>query len=367
MMSLKPRPEMATTLIADAIPITATTESHVMGRALDQYVTPKVHPDLKNESLQSLRHIRVTGAIRRHPPARIASSERHRPLDFRRPTTTWIDPSRVQLNCFPSQTLVLHYASLLGTYLALRGRDPEIVSVDLPEPGQTARFLLETNLSSIGKADVAIIGDVDYLGGICDGPWNGSGESEHDLFRWKKFTSPKGKVIALVGCVEKIWGEAGEHMIRTISAHSGTTCIIYVAKAGCLSEGYTSNEWIATGDHAYLGEELVTWENPLDAVLSLSNRVVHGAIVTVPTLLCETHEWLRKWSPQTLWVDCEVAYMAKSAVELGIGFGFLHIVSDNLRHMGAEDLTNEESDTVMKKRQKLYEEITRILIALISQ
>jgi hypothetical protein len=219
----------------------------------------------------------------------------------------------------------------------------------------------------MGHADIAIIGDVDYLSSLCSAPWQGGSESEDGLFRWSKFESCSGKVVALVGCVEKIWGDAGGHLIRALRALSGVGCVIYVAKAGSLAKEYSANEMIATGEHAFLGEESIFWESPLETALSASTKVARGSIVTVSTLLCETQQWLHHWNPKVQWVDCEVAYMAKSAVEEGIHFGYLHIISDNLHCMGGEDLSNEESDKVLAKRKILYEDITRIIYCLCNE
>ncbi|KAH8729905.1 hypothetical protein BGZ61DRAFT_447143 [Ilyonectria robusta] len=345
------------------VPIKASPENHVMGCNLEPYVTQKVHQDLLNEAIS---RILVTGAIRRHPPASVAVFEQDRLFDFRRPTTSPIDSTAVQLNCFPNQNLVLHYASLIATYLELCGRNPGIVQLSLPEPAETARYMLESNLQSIGHIDIAIIGDVQYLKELSKGQWQGNGGSEHDIFRWNKFQSPKGKTVALVGCQEKIWGDAGDHLVRTLHAQSNIECVIYIGKAGCLQRGYTPNEWIATGDQAFVENETITWRNPLEMVIKSSTAVAHGSIVTVPTTLCETHEWLGEWSLKALSVDCEVGYIAKAAAELDIAFGFLNIVSDNLYQTGGEDLSNEESHTVISKRERLYKEITKIINSFLS-
>lgn len=99
---------------------------------------------------------------------------------------------------------------------------------------------------------------------------------------------------------------------------------------------------------------------------SNSATVARGSIVTVPTTLCETHEWFGEWSLKALSVDCEVGYIAKAAAELDITFGFLNIISDNLYQTGGEDLSNEDSHTVITKRERLYKEITKIINSFLS-
>lgn len=61
-------------------------------------------------------------------------------------------------------------------------------------------------------------------------------------------------------------------------------------------------------------------------------------------------------------MDCEVSFIAEAAVELGIDFGFLHIVSDTLDEPHEENLSNEESDIIVTKQKGLYEEIVKVLI-----
>ncbi|KAH7322614.1 hypothetical protein B0I35DRAFT_426139 [Stachybotrys elegans] len=373
--------------------IVADAKNHVMGRSLKAYIESKIHQDLKE---QGIRRIRISAGSRRKRPARIASSERLRKFDSRRPTTTIVDSGEVHLHCFPSRDLILHYAGLVATYLDMQGGSPGIVQVHLPDPLQEARFLPRTNLGRLGSVDIAIIGDVDYLEGIRNDTWAGVGESDLDVFRWHKFTSPSGETVALVGCLDKIWGNTGGYLVRTLLAQSGIKCAIYIAKVGSLSSKYVANEWIATGHEAYLDNELISWTNPLDSLIdscaqvatnqayyedeSISKadqldalrkscaRVARGPIVTVPTLLCETRTWLEEWAPpKAVWVDCEVAYMAKEAAEAGIDFGYLHIVSDNLLHDDGENLSNEDTDIVIGKRESLYEDVSRIISAHISR
>ncbi|KAH6671518.1 hypothetical protein F5X68DRAFT_215077 [Plectosphaerella plurivora] len=346
-----------------AIPITASPGNHTMGESLIPYVTDKIHQDLRDTAIDC---IQVVGAVQREPPARIAAFERDQIIDYRRPTVLSVDSSTAQLNCFPSRNLVLHYASLVSTYLKLCGRNPDIVRATLPSPLQTAEFLRESNLRFLGPVDLAIIGDVHKLN-LHEGEWQGNRGPEPRIFRWKKFTSPQGKTVAMIGCQEKIWGDASYHLIHALRAGSGVQCVIYIAKSGSLLKHLDPNTWIATGDVAFLDEEIIHWENPLKEATDLATRVVDGPIVTVPTSLCETQEWLRQWSTKAHWVDCEVGYMAKAAAELRIPFGFLHVVSDNLHLTDGENLSNEDSPSVLRKRESLYEVMNNILDTLIAR
>ncbi|KAI0423832.1 hypothetical protein F5Y09DRAFT_326245 [Xylaria sp. FL1042] len=332
----------------------ATPETHTMGRSLRPYILQHIHTDLGN---QTITRIVVTGSLQRH--AHLSNAA----IDSLRPTISWTDPTAIQLNCFPSRNLMLHYASSVATYLSLCGRDPRIVHLGFADSDQTARLIRESNLQSVGQIDLAIVGNINNLTGLAGltDHWQGPNEPGYSIFRWQKFISSGGQRVALIGCLERLWGDTGGHFLRALYAHLNVKCVIYIAKCGSLSKEYTSNEWIATGSQAILEGDVIQWSNPLDSVLSVSNKIARGPIVTVPTPLCETQDWLSEWSPKATWVDCEVGFMAKAAIELGIGFGFLLVVSDNLCEPGGENLSNEDSDSVSKKRKILYDEMLKIL------
>ncbi|GAW16178.1 hypothetical protein ANO14919_056010 [Xylariales sp. No.14919] len=329
-----------------------------MGRFLRPYITQHVHPDFQN---QAITRIVVTGSPQRYAQFSNAA------IDSLRPTVSWTDPTTIHLSCFPSRNLMLHYASSVATYLSLCGRDPSIVHLSFPDPDHTVRLIRESNLRTIGQIDLAIVGNINNLTGLAGltDHWEGFDGSEYSIFRWQKLISSKGQTVALIGCLEQLWGDTGGHFLRALYTHLNVKCVIYIAKCGSLSKEYTSNEWIATGTQAFFEGDVIQWSSPLDSVLDASKKVARGPIVTVPTPLCETQDWLSEWSPKATWVDCEVGFMAKAAVELGVEFGFLLVVSDNLCKIGGENLSNEESDTVSRKRKVLYDEMLKILNALI--
>lgn len=262
---------------------------------------------------------------------------------------------------------MLHYASTVATYLSLCGRDPGIVHLSFPEPEHTIRLIRESNLRTTGQIDLAIIGNIDNLTGLAGltDHWQGVDGSENGMFRWQNLTSSKSQTFALIGCLEQLWGDTGEHVLRALVTYLNVKCVIYIAKCGSLSREYAPNEWIATGSQAVFEGDVIQWSSPLDSALDVSKKVARGPIVTVPTPLCETRDWLSEWSPKATWVDCEVGFMAKAAVELGVEFGYLHVVSDNLCEIGGENLSNEDSDIVLRKRKILYDEMLKILDVLI--
>jgi hypothetical protein len=338
--------------------------NHTMGESLIEYVSQRVHPDIREGSWLQ---IDVVGSIKRNPPAKIASFEKSgRPFNFQRPTATITNSTTIQLNCFPSKSYVQHYASVVATYLKLVGKDSTIVRPIFPDELDTLGALLKSNIDALGQVDVVIIGEAYRLAKFASGPWQGERGSETDLFVWQKFQSAKDKTIALLGFKENIWGETGGCIIRVLRQKVGVKCVLYIGTAGALHSSYTPNEWIVTGDKSLVEGRHVTWRNPLSDAIKLSKRVANGTAITVPSPLCETLGWLHECQANYDWVDCEVGYMAEAANDVGVEFGYLHIVTDNLSRKFVQNLSNEDSENVMSKRKPLYREMEVVIESLIS-
>ncbi|CAI6093571.1 unnamed protein product [Clonostachys chloroleuca] len=343
-------------------PMQANPKDHVMGNSLKRYVKQKLPPDIFNETLE---RITVTPVSRcRDPPQSNPAIEQ---LDSRRPEGYFSAPRDFHLACFPSENLVFHYASLAATYRSISGQNPDIVRITLQKESHIKRVLFESNLRHIGKIDTVIFGDVQHLQRIHRGQWEGAGASHHDIFRWSKCINSRNQTVVLLGCLERIWGDTGYHLLEVLKELSNIKCAIYIAKAGSLPLEFEANQWIATGDEAFLEGEIIRWASPLQKAVQYAKEVVQGAIVTVKTPLCETREWFEEWSPKASWVDCEAGYVAKAAKEHGISFGYLHIISDNLQVVDGEDLSNEDLDSVVSKRGILYDKISDILDTFMSQ
>jgi hypothetical protein len=105
----------------------------------------------------------------------------------------------------------------------------------------------------------------------------------------------------------------------------------------------------------------VEWESVLERAVQGASRVVKGVHITVATTMCETKEWAREWKAKGDWVDPEIGNMARISVEHGVGFGFLHVVSDNLSREGLEGLVDERKSTIVADRKKLLQEVEHVL------
>lgn len=183
---------------------------------------------------------------------------------------------------------------------------------------------------------------------------------------WQQFQSRKGKTVAPLGWKESIWGETSGCILRILQRASAVKFVLYMSKTGALCADYRLNEWITTGEESVLGTELISWSSVLPDSLNISNKVATGKQVTDPSPLCETREWLREWRKTCAWVDCETGHMAKAANELGLEFGYLQIVSDNLSNQYEYGLSNENTEDLSSQRAVLYQDIVLILESFIA-
>jgi hypothetical protein len=316
----------------------------------------------------------VVGAHIRGPSTFISSNEKaDKPFNWQRPTATVIhkpDGDHLQLNVLPGPAYVEHYAALLATYFAsedfVQTSSPTL-HYQLPSTDVALNLFLASNLRHIGKVDIAIIGYVDSLTnstGSRDwetGATATDGE-EPPLFTWKKRTLKDQSVVAFIGCTACYWGDIGGELVRSLSELSGIKEAIYIGKLGTLVEKHLPNSVLATGSCSkFLDGGIIEWKSVLEQAVQGSSMVAEGVHITVATTMCETKEWAREWKKKGDWVDPEIGNMARVSVERGVGFGFLHVVSDNLSREGLEGLVDERKKTIIADRKKLLEEVDRVL------
>lgn len=66
-----------------------------------------------------------------------------------------------------------------------------------------------------------------------------------------------------------------------------------------------------------------------------ARSVAGGLHFSGVTSLSETKVWAREWRGKGVdRVDPEIGHMAEVCFDLGVGFGFLHVVSDDLSKEG---------------------------------
>ncbi|KAJ4369707.1 hypothetical protein N0V83_005470 [Neocucurbitaria cava] len=339
-------------------PTITSIETHTMGKSLFKYLHMKVHPDIQNADWEA---IVVKGHHSRLAPSRVASIEkRDKPFNWQRPTTSYNEKGRIlELLVFPGEDYVQHYAAIVATYLSLTGKNPSIVTYQLPTPAQCMKPLLQSNLKPMSDVDIVILGYVDGLRRFTSGTWQGGGDDE--LFSWQVLTLPNGTTVAFLGCRICFWGDIGGNVVRALQSINKAKCVIYVGKLGSLRPEDRPNSVLATGNSSMAKGSIVTWKNPLEDAVDESSMVERGVHYSLPSVLQETHAWLEDHKRSFHWVDPEIGQMAKASLEGGTRFGYLHIVSDNLAEKYEYDLSNERARQVLDDRERLLKEIEVIL------
>ncbi|TLS21627.1 uncharacterized protein PpBr36_09446 [Pyricularia pennisetigena] len=376
---------------------------HTMNGSLFDYVAQKVHQDIRNRLDWS--EIIVRGAYSRTGHSRPSDCEKvSKTFNWQRPTATILksvaegdDENVIALDCFPGGDYMLHYASLVATYLALVGRDPGVLSLSRPPKASLcARLLESSNLRDLGPADVVLVGYVDRLDWTQGREWvrRRQGDLEtrehdaavagevHDLFAWQRRTLDSGLTAVYLACKVTFWGDIAGHLVRALRRYSNMKCLLYLGKAGSLRPEVEPNEILVSGNKSILsrgggddGEVVVVeWDNALGPELAdpemttgQSAVVLRGDIISIPSPLCETQDWLERQRQVADWVDCEVGHMALACREAEAQFGYLHLISDNVGRARSENLASEWMGSVKLKRSFLLARMERIIESFLSR
>lgn len=336
-----------------------------MGESLTEYLRMKIHPDISNNEWP---HIIVRGSHLRSAPARISTIEKSGKLfNWQRPTTTTGKHGGLELHCFPGRNYVHHYASIVATYLALKGRDPSIIKSLEPSPDECMAPLLNSNLAKLGSIDMAVLGYVHGLPGLTGSePWE-DGAAVDQLFAWRTRKLRNGMKVAFVGCRVSFWGDIAGNLVRALQQLCQVKSVLYVGKLGSLNPEHVPNRVLATGNTTSIGATRLEWHNPLAHMIDSSVRIVQGHHCTLPSVLDETHEWFSNHRKSSDWVDPEIGHMALAAAAAGMEFGYLHIVSDNLAKKYLHDLSNERLKQVLDDRSAICADIEDAIETFLQQ
>lgn len=343
-----------------------TPETHTMGDSLHRYLAMKIHPLVDCSEWTNLvvvgQHSRV------HDPEAVVSSKEKRDklFNWMRPTAKHVGAD-LHIQCFPGADHVKHYAALLATYLRIsRGNEAALkVFYEVVGNERTISTLESgTNILQMPRVDVVVIGLVHRLGDLTSSsPFIGSRDDE---FAWvvKRF-GKSGKMVAFLGCRFSFWGSIGGDLVRVVAKHTGAKQLIYFGKLGTTRPSVQPNRYLASGDSSWVPDAgVVQWKNILAPALNAATKIplVLGKHETLPSVLFETNEWLAKANARGHdFVDPEVGQMALAAVETGLEFGYLHVISDNVAQKYDEDLSNERLKGVLHGRDQLYKMVNQLL------
>ena len=202
-------------------PTVASETTHTMGKSLREYLRMKVHPDIVDKDWS---RILVRGKHERNPSfARVSSMEKiDKPFNWQRPTTSLLDDDTLQLQCFPGVDYVHHYASIVATYLSLKGRDHSQVEYTLPSQAECLEPLMQSNLAALGPVEIVIVGYVHGLERWTKERWEG--EDTNDLFSWQTTLTKRGCRVAFLGCRICFRGDIGGNLIRALRTLNQAKC-----------------------------------------------------------------------------------------------------------------------------------------------
>lgn len=343
-------------------PTIASIDTHTMGASLHKYLQMKVHSDIQQNVYKS---IRVVGQHSRLPPANTASVEKNdKPFNWQRPTSISTADGTLTLLCFPGPGYVEHYASIIATYLSLKGQDPSIVTYTVPTQDECMTPLLTSNLSAMGEVDTVVLGYVHGLKHYTSGEWIGGGADQ--LFAWQKYDAPDGTTVAFLGCRVSFWGDIAGNVVRALQQMNKVKTVLYIGKLGTLLPEVPPNKMLATGSMSLVNGIEVEWESVLENYIARPEKVLHGAHYSLPSVLDETKEWLEAQKGVFDFVDPEIGHMAQASNEGGTRFGYLHIISDNIAKKYEYDLSNERMVQVLRDREELVGAIQDTLARFLS-
>ncbi|MFH8894578.1 hypothetical protein [Streptomyces sp. NPDC017949] len=332
-----------TVLRADPI----DTDGHTMGPdSLLRYLRIKVHHLIQEhpwDSIVVVGDYDRTAVISRHEKTgKLFNTER---------PSAEVHGRRLVVKAFPGVDYVQHYGLIIATYLAMTGRMADTVTYRPPTPADSRRAVRRLDLDLDG--DLVVVGwGLTHLA-PADGVWiRGPG------YAWQRATV-HGRRVVYLGFLHSIWGDVAGLVVDRL-AELGAGDVVYVGKVGALAPDIEPNTWLATGRESLIDGTLVTWNDFFGDYAADQPGVRTGVHVTSPSVLLEDRDWLTKHSEHAF-VDPEIGPMGAATRRAGIGFGYLHVISNNLARHYPADLSNERHGDVVRRRADLVDRIRRII------
>lgn len=320
---------------------------HSMKSMLLRYLEIKMHPLIDDACYDKIT------VIGRHDRKSTIISSKEKPgkkYNWQRPTACTAG-GRLTICCFPGRDYVRHYASMIGTYLALTERNPGIVEYTYPNEEDAWSAIQVINLSAIKPKNLVIIGYA--LDGIFgDASWT------EDDSSWQGQYSINNQTVTLLLVKHSFWGDIAGYLMRRL-AETGFQRVLFIGKLGSLQSSHRPNECLATGTSSLVEGELVHWRSLFGP--SLPDIVKTGTHICVPSVMYETISWVSVATRGFDFVDPEIGHMAREANRAGIGFSYLHLVSDNVVQPHAENLSNERDSGIIAKREIMKQKIANII------
>lgn len=310
-----------------------------------KYLEIKIHHLILDTT--SYKRIVVTGEYDRN--SIIANNEKGGKItNWQRPTAE-INSSDLIIKCFPGRDYVRHYASLIKTYLHAKHINKDVFFI-LPEEAECIKTLKELKLHEIPLDKTVILGS-----GLPD-IFPGDSWQKTSAMIWSKNSELQSAALIFEF---SFWGDIFGHICRILS-ESGVKNIIYTAKAGSINENLVPNKSIVTGHSSFINGQYIEWDPFLkrfetDDDINLVDHCCSASMVY------ESKQWVKKMNHFDI-VESEIGYGAKACLEHDVQFSYIHFISNSLTVKYDEDLSNERSEQIVKKREKIKKIIRNKII-----
>ncbi|UTT39886.1 hypothetical protein NMP99_00775 [Glutamicibacter mishrai] len=326
---------------------------HTMGPLLAKYVLPKVP---SREQLSQVNSVQIRQSSDIDEFSSVGKSG-HKRFNWRRPSFKFMGAN---MACVvpPGADYTYHYSKLLETAAKFYDLDFSIQKEEVTSE-QTLQFVISLLRPKIGRYDSVLLGYVESLFIGDDHTWeivNGVGYRTVEL---------NGFSVLILGFELSYWGDIGGQLVAALAELGVSDWVVYVGKLGTLDPGVVPNFNIATGTRSVIEGHEVSWNTRLQGfdIPDIKNvGVLRNQLhITEPSTLDETVSWLQKNQGTVNLVDPEIGRMASSAIDRGITFDYLHIVSDNLSGGYDHGLFDEHFGDVKVLRNECLSLIESIL------
>ncbi|MFF6815223.1 hypothetical protein ACFZAG_35860 [Streptomyces sp. NPDC012403] len=312
-----------------------------------RYLEIKVHHLIQDRHWDS---IRVIGGYDR--TAVLSRYEKNGKLFNTERPTAEVHGRDLVVKAFPGADYVQHYALIIASYLAMTGRPADTVTYQ--PPGQEE---CRTALDALG---LELDGDLVITGwGLQNLAPENRRWTRGPGYAWQR-GEVAGRRVVHLGFLHSIWGDVAGRVVARL-AELGAGDVVYVGKVGSLTPGVEPSTWLATGNTSLVRGALVGWDDFFGDFAAAQDGVRSGLHVTSPSVLLENRDWLARHTASYAFVDPEIGPMGAAARQSGIGFGYLHVISNNLATHYPADLSNERHSDVLRRRAVLVDRIRTII------
>lgn len=323
------------------------SSTHTMGNSLFQYLDMKIHHYIKET--QYKRIVVVGNYDRRKVVAKNEKGGKF--FNWQRPTAELIGDV-LYIHCPTGHDYVPHYASIIGSYLSMTGKNHYCVSYIPPTEDDCWKLIESSNLKDFYPSEFIVYGyGIPQISGA--DKWEGTGP-----FKWTQIRI-RNTDVTFLGCEFCVWGDISGRLVQYLAQEKKIKRFVYIGKLGCTNPSYVPNQYLASGNNSLLNGTTVRWNGVFDSI-HFDHIVKKGLHLTIPSVLMETREWLASHNEYDF-LDPEIGHMGYAATKTSIDYGYMHVISDNLAKKYPEDLSNERMNTVLMKRKALLKKIRGII------